>query len=248
MKLIKKLLWLLYQPYKWLVFVPLLGISAALLSINAVLLAYLFSPRVGSMVNGIAWSRFCSALTPMFVKVKGREHIKKNQSYVVISNHQSHYDIFVVYGWLLMDLKFVMKQELRKVPFIGWACEVLKFIYIDRSDKQKAIESLNKAKSRIVNGTSVIFFPEGTRSKDGSIGTFKKGAFKMAIDLNLEILPVTVNGTRKILPSSSFNLLPGFAEMIVHPPISPSGYSDNNINELIQKARNVIIQDFKSAD
>lgn len=244
----KKILWLIYQPYKWLIFTPILGLSAAILSINAVVLAKLISPRVGSMVSGIAWSRLCSAITPMFVKVVGRENLDKKKSYIIVCNHQSHFDIFVVYGWLMTDIKFVMKQELRKVPFIGWACEVIEFIYIDRSDNQKAIESLNNAKSKIVNGTSAIFFPEGTRSRDGKIGKFKKGAFRMAMDLKLPILPVTINGTRKILPSHSFNLKPGTAEMIIHPAISTEGYTDSNVEELIEKTKNIISSQFKNPD
>ena len=151
--MLRKIFWLIYQPYKWLIFAPILGISAALLSINAVILTSLINARAGSMVSGIMWSRICAALTPMFVSVKGKENIDRSQSYVVVSNHQSHFDIFVVYGWLFMDLKWVMKQELRKVPFLGWACEKIEFIYVDRSDRQKAIESLNAAKDRIVNGT-----------------------------------------------------------------------------------------------
>ena len=240
----RKIGWLLYQPYKWLIFVPILGLSAAFFSILAVLLSYLFNSRVGAMVGGISWSRLCSALTPMFVKVKGIENIDRKQSYVVVSNHQSHFDIYVVYGWLFMDLKWVMKQELRKVPFIGWACEVLEFIYVDRSDKQKAIESLENAKDKIVNGTSVMFFPEGTRSKDGQIGRFKKGAFMMAIDLQLPILPITIKGTRKILPSGSFNLLPGKAEMVIHQPVSVSGYTEKNVQELITSTRKLIEEEF----
>lgn len=244
MKLVKKILYLLYQPYKWLVFTPLLGITAAIFSIIAVFFGTFVSARAGSLIGGICWSRLCSALTPIYVVVRGRENINRKQSYVIVSNHQSHFDIFVTYGWLYMDLKWVMKKELRKVPFIGWACEKLEFIYVDRSDNQKAIESLNSAKERIVNGTSVMFFPEGTRSKDGSMGNFKKGAFKMAVDLGLPILPVTIKGTRKILPSGSFDLFPGRAEMIIHKAIDVQNYSDKNLGDLINLTRSIISEEF----
>jgi len=240
----RKILWLIYQPYKWLIFAPLLGLSGAFFSIAAVVLVYLKGPKVGTKISSKGWSRFSSAFTPMTVEVIGRENIDINQSYVVISNHQSHYDIFVVAGWLSMDLKWVMKKELRKVPFIGWACEKLEFIIIDRSNRQKAIESLQSAKAKIVNGTSVMFFPEGTRSKDGQIGEFKKGAFKMALDLNLPILPITIIGTRKILASGSFNLMPGKAKMIIHKPISTEGMGDKNLTELIDLSRKIISEQF----
>jgi len=240
----RRVLWLIYQPYKWLIFAPLLGLSAAFFSIVAVILVYLISPKAGNKISSVGWSRFSSAITPMTVKVKGRENIDNKQSYVVISNHQSHFDIFVVAGWLQMDLKWVMKKELRKVPFVGWACEKLEFIIIDRTNRQKAIESLQSAKDKIVNGTGVMFFPEGTRSKDGEIGQFKKGAFKMALDLKLPILPITIKGTRKILASGSFNLIPGHAEMIIHKPIPTTGMSDENLFELIDLSRNIISDEF----
>lgn len=242
----RKLLWILYQPYKWLIFTPLLGLSGMIFAIIAIVLAITVSPKAGSLVGGIGWSRFSSFFTPMTVSVFGLENIDRKQSYVVISNHQSHYDIFVMYGWLKMDLKWVMKKELRKIPFIGYACEKVGHIIIDRSDRKKAIQELNAAKKNIVNGTSVMFFPEGTRSKDGSIAPFKKGAFVLALQLGLPILPVTINGTRKILASGTMNLMPGHAEAIVHPPIDTTGYTENNLNELIEHSRGIISASFKS--
>ena len=236
----KDLIWYLYQPYKYLVFIPILGISGMIFAIIAIVLAIFVNPRLGNLVGGVSWSRVSSFFTPMYVKIRGMENIDRKQSYIVISNHQSHYDIFVVYGWLKMDMKWVMKKELRKIPFIGYACEKVGHIIIDRSDKNQAIEELERAKKRIVNGTSVMFFPEGTRSRDGSIGRFKKGAFVMALQLGLPILPVTINGTRRILPSGSMDLRPGKAEAIVHPAIDTSPYSEGNMDELIAKCRQVI--------
>lgn len=244
--MIRKVLWLLYQPYKWLIFTPILGLSGMLLAILAVMLSLIFNDRIASLVGGITWSRLCAFCTPIWVKVKGRENIDKKQSYIVVSNHQSHYDIFVIYGWMMMDIRWVMKKELRKVPFIGYACEKIGHVIIDRSDHQKAIESINAAKKSLVNGTSVMFFPEGTRSKDGSIGNFKKGAFYLAIDLKLPILPVTIKGTRKILPSGTMNLFPGGAEMIIHEPIPTTGYSERNMQDLMRKTREIIATSFNS--
>jgi 1-acyl-sn-glycerol-3-phosphate acyltransferase len=133
-----------------------------------------------------------------------------------------------------------MKQELRKVPGIGIGCEKVGHIFIDRSNHEKALASLIAAKEKIVNGTSVIFFPEGTRSRDGRLGAFKKGAFKMAVDLQLPILPITIVGTRDILPTDSVDLFPGRARMIIHKPIDTAGYTDDNLDELVDRARSVI--------
>ena len=151
-----------------------------------------FSPKLGNMIGGITWARVCSFFAPMWVDVKGLENIDRNRSYVVVANHQSHFDVFVLYGWAWMDMKWVMKKELRKTPFIGFASHMVGHIVVDRSDSQAAIDSLNDAKKKIINGTSVMFFPEGTRSKTVEIGRFKKGAFVMALDLDLPILPMTI--------------------------------------------------------
>jgi len=228
-----------YQPYKWLFLVPLLITTTFVCGVLAIIASLLFSTHIGGMF-GIIWARINSFFTPMTVYVTGAENIEPGVSYVVTSNHQSQYDIYVLYGWLGVDFKWVMKKELERVPILGLACKVLGHIYIDRSDPKSAIETINAAKSKIVNGTSVLFFPEGTRSGDGKIGSFKKGAFKMALDLGIPILPVTINGTRNILPKNSLDLMPGGATMTIHKPISVKGYHEENLNELMDKTVMVI--------
>jgi 1-acyl-sn-glycerol-3-phosphate acyltransferase len=236
----KKLLYILYQPYKFLIYLPFLLLSTFLLGILAVILVFVSTPRIASQVCGVTWARLNSYLTPMPVKVLGRENIDKKQSYVIVSNHQSHYDIFVLYGFLGVDFKWVMKMELRKIPVFGVACEKVEHIYIDRSNSKAALESLNRAKEIIVDGTSVIFFAEGTRSMTGELGDFKKGAFFMALDLGIPILPVTIIGTRNVLPPKTKRLMPGRAKMIIHKPIEVEGYSMETISDLMADVRSVI--------
>ena len=231
---------ILYQPYKWLIFAPYLAVSTLFFGSLTVVLAVVTNPRITSFICGTVWSRLNGYLTPIRVRVTGRGNIDPTQSYVIVANHQSQYDIFVLYGWLGIDFKWVMKQELRKVPGIGIGCEKVGHIFIDRSNHEKALASLAAAKEKIVNGTSVIFFPEGTRSRDGRLGAFKKGAFKMAVDLRLPILPITIVGTRDILPTDSVDLFPGRARMIIHKPIDTAGYTDDNLDELVDRARSVI--------
>ncbi|RPJ50092.1 MAG: 1-acyl-sn-glycerol-3-phosphate acyltransferase, partial [Methanobacteriota archaeon] len=164
---------ILYQPYKWLIFLPFLIITTLFFGFLAVfLLSISVSPKFVSYLCGAKWSRLNCYMTLMRVSVLGRENIDPTCSYVIVSNHQSHYDVFVLYGWLGVDFKWVMKKELRNVPALGVACEKLEHIYIDRSDKAMALKSLNDAKKIIRNGTSVIFFPEGTRSRTGQMGEF----------------------------------------------------------------------------
>lgn len=239
-KYMKKFLRILYQPYKWLVFIPFLGVTTIFFGFMGALLVFILSPKLSSFLCGTTWARLNGYMTPMLVRVSGRENIDRRQSYIIVTNHQSQYDIFVLYGWLGIDFKWVMKQELRKVPGIGIGCEKVGHIFIDRSHPDRAIASLNAAKDRIINGTSVIFFPEGTRSRDGSLGEFKKGAFKMAVDLGLPILPITIVGTRNILPSNTFDLFPGKVRLIIHRPIEIAGIADNGVQQLMNRSRAAI--------
>lgn len=235
----KKILYILYQPYKWLIFVPILTFSTLFIGSIATLLTFFLNPKIVSLA-GVVWSRLNSFFTPMFVKVEGRENIDTKQSYIVASNHQSHFDIFVLYGWLGIDFKWVMKQELRKIPALGIACERIGHIYIDRSNHAAALASLNLAREKLVNGTSALFFPEGTRSRTGEMGEYKKGAFKMALGTNLPILPITITGTRNILPADTLDLFPGRVKMIIHKPFDITGYTDDSIQELMQKIKEII--------
>jgi 1-acyl-sn-glycerol-3-phosphate acyltransferase len=234
---VRTVAWWLYQPYKYLVFMPILVISTLVLGTLTIVLAFVVSPRMVSLVCGVTWARLNAVLTPMWVRTRGREHVDPRQSYVIVSNHQSHYDVFVLYGWLGIDFKWVMKHELRRVPGLGIGCEKVGHIFIDRSDHQAALRSLEEAKAKIVDGTSVIFFPEGTRSRDGRLRSFKKGAFRMALDLDLPILPVTIAGTRAILPPDTRDLRPGRAALTIHPPVPTDGYTLDTLPELMDRVR-----------
>ncbi len=234
-----KILLYLYQIYKYIIFYPFLGITTTICGSLAVITAVLINARTGSFF-GVIWAKLNSYITPMLCSVYGRENVEKNRSYVVISNHQSLYDILVIYGWLPVDFRWVMKIELRKVPVLGYACYKLGHVFIDRSNTEVALASINAAKKNISNGTSIFFFPEGTRSDDGELLPFKKGAFKLAIDMNLPLLPVTITGTKEVVPNGTTLIFPGRSKLVIHEPIDIESYSDSNIDELIAKGREAI--------
>ncbi|HPD57477.1 MAG TPA: lysophospholipid acyltransferase family protein [Smithellaceae bacterium] len=236
-----KLLLGLYQIYTYLVFLPLLAVSTTILGIIATLLAILVDKKIAS-VCGIIWARFNSYITPMLVTVIGKEKIQKDKSYVIVANHQSQYDIFVIYGWMPVDFRWVMKMQLRGVPFLGYACYKIGHIFIDRSHPDAAKASINAARDRIKGGTSIMFFPEGTRSEDGRLKEFKKGAFKFALDMGLPILPVTIINTRNVLPAKSLKLFPGKAKMVIHDPIDISGYGEESMGKIMDLAKKSIQQ------
>jgi 1-acyl-sn-glycerol-3-phosphate acyltransferase len=219
---------------------PYVAISTLFFSVVAVVSAFLVGPKIASFISGAVWSRLIGYATPIFVTVHGRGNIDKRQSYVIIANHQSHYDIPLLYGWLGIDFKWVMKKELRKIPGLGISAEKVGHIFIDRSNTQKAVESLRIAKAKIKDGTSVVFFPEGTRTNDGKVKRFYKGAFNMAGELQIPILPITIVGTNRILPARSVLICPGKVKMVIHPPISVEEYDKTNVRELMKRSKEII--------
>ena len=218
----KSLLYWPYQIYAGLIFLPLVIILTLLFSGLTIIFSVLINPEWASRYLAGTWARLLAWLTPISVHVEGAENADRNRSYVVAINHQSQFDILVVYGWLQLDLKWVLKQELRKLPGLGKGCEMAGHIYVDRSNPRKARKSVNDALKRLDEGVGILFFPEGTRSKDGRLLPFKKGAFRTAIDQGLPVLPVTLRGTRDILPARSLRLFPGRTSMVIHPAIETS--------------------------
>jgi 1-acyl-sn-glycerol-3-phosphate acyltransferase len=236
----KKLLFWPYQLYAWLIFLPLVSLITVVFSILTIVSATLINPHFASRVFASNWARVAAFMTPIRVTVEGGEHARRHRSYIVASNHQSMYDILVIYGWLRLDLKWVMKKELRKIPAIGIGCEKAGHIFVERRNPKQAAQAINAALERLGKGIGILFFPEGTRSLDGRLLPFKKGAFRTAIDQQIPLLPVTVVGTRDILPAKSLALFPGKARMVIHPAIDTEGMRVDDVEALMAEARRVI--------
>jgi 1-acyl-sn-glycerol-3-phosphate acyltransferase len=232
--------WWPYQLWKILIVIPV-GCAATLIG-SAIVLALIpfVDPSSLSRQVAVRWARLVAWITPMPVRVEGRSNVRPGQSYVIASNHQSLFDILVLYGWIGLDIRWVMKQELRSVPGLGAACDRLGHIYIDRSDHEAAVQSINAARERIEDGISVLFFPEGTRSEDGRLRPFKKGAFRFAIDTGLPVLPVTVVGTRNVLPARRYDLRPGRAALVIHPSIPTDNLTAGDLSELGRRTHSAI--------
>jgi 1-acyl-sn-glycerol-3-phosphate acyltransferase len=232
--------WLLYQPYKWVVFGPLLVLSTCFFVGLGIIMLIFTNDRVVNRTTLVWWARFNSFMTPMRVTVVGKENIKKGQSYIIVSNHQSSYDVFVLVGWLGLDVKWVMKTELREFPVFGYAAEKGGQVFIDRSNTRAAYESLKKAKNKISGGTSIAVLAEGTRSRTGELLEFKKGAFWLARNLDLPILPITICNTLQILPPDTLDLFPGRAVMKIHEPVDAGTCDEVSSESLISDVRSII--------
>lgn len=229
-----------YPLYVWLVVVPLMLVTTLLCGLGCLAAVPFVGPRRAGWF-GVTWARLGLFFAGIKVSVEGAEHIPPNQSLVIVANHLSHVDIWLLYGYLPMDFRWVMKQELRHVPVIGIACAKLGHVFIDRGHHAEALASLQKAKRDITGGTSIIFFPEGTRSRDGRLHTFKKGAFHMACELELPVLPVSLVGTDKVLPAATFNVARHPVRLVIHPPLpQPAASQEDAIEQLREKSQRVI--------
>ena len=232
----KYLVWL-YQPYKYLILIPLAVADTIVFTVFTWLLS-LLSPKAAGYAAK-CWAKVIHWLTPMPVKLVGAENIKKGQSYVIVANHQSAYDIILVYGSLPIDFRWIMKQELRAVPCLGFACENCGHIFLDRSSARKAYRSIQRAKEILTGGTSVVIFPEGHRSGRPQMNEFKHGAFRMAFELGLPMLPVSIKDTCRVMPGGIETLFPARATLTIHPAVDVNLYEGRR-DELIKHLQDVI--------
>lgn len=173
------------------------------------------------------WAPVILWMAGIKLTVKGLENIPAGkQSYIVVANHQSVIDIPILFYVLPFNVYFVAKKEIFKVPFIGWYMYMMGMIFIDRGSRDKALQSMINAGTLIRDGKSVMTFPEGTRSLDEKIGSFKAGTFVMAEKAGVDILPVKIAGAGKIWPSGGFTIKRGPVIVSFGEPISTTGLND----------------------
>jgi len=225
-----------------------LGLWAAIATIFLgipVMVAGLLS-RTGNLAFSISklWAYTMLGISFVRTEIKNKEKIQKGTSYIIISNHQSLYDIISLVTTLGIQYRWFIKKEVLKIPIFGYALYASRNIFIDRTNTTKAIESINKGIKRLPKGVSVMVFAEGTRSSDGKIHEFKKGGFMVAVANKIPILPVTVNGSRRVLPKGSLVMKPGKIQVVVGDPIDTSGYTAETVDDLIDKTRQVVMANF----
>lgn len=174
------------------------------------------------------------------LKTFGVENIPKGNPVIFVANHCSHLDIGCLCKSIPVNLHFIGKKELIWTPVVGWYMFIAGHIFIDRSNRIKAVESLKKAAIKIKNGKSVAMYPEGTRSRTGEIGEFKKGAFYLALDAEVPIIPVSIKGTYDVWPAKSSKITPGNVVVRIGNPIDSSNYTKKTVRDFVAEARNSI--------
>ncbi len=232
--------------YHVTVFMPL-GILITIIcsSIIIIMLPIAGNAKWGSY-PAMFWARAVCVISLARVKIEGQEKIDPKASYIFVANHQSLYDIPLVYGWLKNNFKWIIKKEFRKMPVMGYLCYRMGHIFIDRSNPMRAKHSLDLAKQNLKKGnTSIFLFPEGTRTRNGQVGRFKRGAFTIARDLHLPIVPVSIIGAYEALPKGLNCIIPGKIKIIFHQPIDTTNLTDENLNETIDQVRTTIVNGMK---
>lgn len=202
----------------------------------------------GSMVHRYVarpWAKGILWVCGVKTDVKGKENIKDSAPRVYLSNHQSYFDIFVLLAGLPADFKFVLKKELMKIPFLGPAMRGARYISIDREDYRKALKSMNEAAEKIKKGASVLMFPEGTRSEDGHVQSFKKGGFHLALKSGCDIVPVSIINSRNIVPKGSLRINRGSIILKISQPIPVKDYPKREMDKLMAQVREAIIDQMR---
>lgn len=217
------------------VVVGLLAIAGTLLTRNGRLVDVL----------GHYWARWIVRICGIRVEVLGVEHLTAGQSYILISNHLSNFDIWCTLARMPITVRFVAKKELLRLPVFGQALALSDHIVIDRQQPEAAIEKINAAAARAPQGVGILFYAEGTRSRDGKIHEFKKGGVSLALRAQLPIVPMSVSGTRKFLPRGCAVIRPGGrVRIVLAPPVPTAGLPFEARDELNERVRAAVAGNF----
>ncbi len=225
----------IYYIYQICIALPILLVLTILTAIVTIVGSLIGGAHFWGYYPGKIWSQLICLLLLIPVKVQGQEKLHKRTSYIFVPNHQGSFDIFLIYGFIGRNFKWMMKKSLRKIPFVGKACESAGHIFVDRSGK-KILETIRQAKNSLKDGVSLVVFPEGARTFTGHMGRFKKGAFQLAVDLQLPIVPVTINGSFDILPRTGGWIKRHRMIMTIHEPILPKGQGPEDVKAIMEEA------------
>jgi len=206
-------------------------------SIGALVLGVI--DRSGDLVLALArlWSRVILGVPGVKLEVKMHGPLEPGRPYVFMPNHASMVDIWVVFVAIPARFRFIAKKQLASIPLFGWAMAAGRFIFIDRQNAASARRTVQEAARRIGAGQSVVIFPEGTRTRDGRLGAFKKGGFHLAMDSGAAIVPVAIKGSREIMPRGAALIRAGTVTLEVGDPIPTAGLTVNDRDALIAKVR-----------
>jgi 1-acyl-sn-glycerol-3-phosphate acyltransferase len=218
-------------------------VTAALLPFAGLAILLRRDTSAGSWFARRLWARALLFVAGARVEVEGLEHLDPRRPTLYASNHQSTIDIPVLFVALPVDLRFIAKEQLRWVPLIGWYIQIAGHILIDRSNRSRAIASLDRAAADIARRRiSLLVFPEGTRSPDGRILPFKRGSFGLALKARIPVVPVTLEGSARVMPRRSWRVRPGLIRVRIGPPVDVLAFDVNDRAGLGRAVREAVVQ------
>ncbi len=216
-----------------LIITPLLTLLTSLGALFAIFICRLTADTVQTLP--MLWARIICWCAGVEVTVEGQGNLDRTKTYIFAANHQSQFDIFALQGYLGFDFRWMAKKELFAIPIFGAGMRSAGYISVDRSRGRQAVQSLNEAAQRITDGTSVIIFPEGTRSRDGLLQPFKSGAMVLAIKAGVPIVPVAIIGTHQVLAKGKLLSQPGPVRIRLGRPIETSQFKPGEKQELANR-------------
>jgi len=198
------------------------------------------SHRISSL-----WSRCLCRWNGIQVEVEGMEHVQTDHAQIFIANHQSFFDIFSLSGFLPVQIRWMAKSSLFKIPFVGWSMVASRYIPVERESRKKAYQAFVQAVEKLKAGYSVVIFPEGTRSLDGTIGPFKKGSHLLAVRSKAPLVPVTIMGSGNIKRKGSMWIEPGRVRIIISPPLNTEKIGNQDEEAVLSRIRKTICDNYE---
>jgi 1-acyl-sn-glycerol-3-phosphate acyltransferase len=236
---------ILYFIYQWLIFMPLFLVLSILTALTTMIGCRLGNGDFWGYYPGHIWSKLTCWLALCPVTVRGRENIDPNTSYIFVANHQGAFDIFLIYGFMGHNFKWMLRKGIQKIPFIGKACTSAGHIWVDERGSKGMMQTIRQALSTLRGGMSLVIFPEGTRTKTGHLNPFKKGAYQLAGMMKLPMVPMTIEGPYEVLQKGSIIMRPHRLTLTIHkplPPISREEGSEAGVTRLYEESRRIIAE------
>ena len=229
-----------YRIYQILFMLPVLLTATIITALITTIGSILFGGRWWGYWPAHCWAKLFCILSFVRVTVKGRENISKGTSYVFVANHQGAYDIFAIYGYLGHNFKWMMKKALERIPLVGYSCRRAGHIYVDNRTPAAIRQTMADAERLLAGGMSVVVFPEGSRTLDGKVHAFRRGAYTLAVEFGLPVVPLTIDGAYKVMPRTALLPRPGHITLTIHRPIeAPS--DGHEMKSLIETSRQAIL-------
>ncbi len=191
------------------------------------------------------WAQSGLSMNGSSIQLIGIENVPTSGGVLFVANHQSNFDIPILIAHVPRDKGFIAKLELLKVPSFGRWMKYIGCVFIDRKDPRQSLKDINDAAERLKSGHSLVIFPEGTRSADGTVAPFRAGGLKLALKAKVPVVPVTISGSKNIMPKGSSLIKSASVKVIISPPLVPDEFTKMDSTQISEKVRNIIISNLQ---